>query len=61
MGVALRVQGDPKDVKALCSAPAYHMLPNTVTATVVRGAWVALLVKHPPLDFASGHDLEVMG
>ena len=26
-----------------------------------RGAWVAQLVKHPTLDFSSGHDLSVSG
>ena len=25
------------------------------------GAWVAQLVKHPALDFGSGHDLTVWG
>ena len=25
----------------------------------VRGAWVAQMVKHPTLDFSSGHDLTV--
>ena len=27
----------------------------------VWGAWVAQLVKHPILDFSSGHDLRVLG
>ena len=26
-----------------------------------RGAWVAQPVKHPTLDFGSGHDLRVRG
>ena len=26
-----------------------------------RGTWVAQLVKHPTLDFGSGHDLRVLG
>ena len=25
----------------------------------MQGAWVAQLVKHPTLDFSSGHDLTV--
>ena len=25
-----------------------------------KGAWVAQLVKHPTLDFSSGHDLRVL-
>ena len=28
---------------------------------VLKGAWVAQLVKHPTLDFNSGHDLRVLG
>ena len=28
---------------------------------VERGVWVAQLVKHPTLDFGSGHDLMVHG
>ena len=28
---------------------------------VLKGAWVAQLVKHPTLDFGSGCDLRVMG
>jgi len=27
---------------------------------VCRGTWVAQSVKHPTLDFSSGHDLRVM-
>ena len=29
--------------------------------TAVGGAWVARSVKHPTLDFGSGHDLRIMG
>ena len=28
---------------------------------VVKGTWVAQWVKHPTLDFSSGHDLTVRG
>ena len=28
---------------------------------MIRGAWVAQLVKRPTLDFNSGHDLTVSG
>ena len=28
---------------------------------VFRGAWVAHSVRHPTLDFDSGHDLRVVG
>ena len=28
---------------------------------MLGGAWVALLVKHPTLDCASGHNLTVVG
>ena len=27
---------------------------------IIRGAWVALLVKGPALNFGSGHDLAVV-
>ena len=27
---------------------------------VIRGTWVAQQVKHPTLDFGSGHDLKVI-
>ena len=35
------------------------MEANTGTFAGVGGTWMAQLVKHPTLDFGSGHDLMV--
>ena len=34
---------------------------NSTTFRNKQGTWVAPLVKHPTLDFDSGHDLRVLG
>ena len=63
--------------KLLWFAHRPHHVPNTNLRAVMgyswafafsfkhlkssRGSWVAQLVKHPTLDFGSGHDLGVVG
>ena len=37
------------------------MVTNRDRKEMDRGAWVAPSVKHPALDFGSGHDLTVRG
>ena len=34
-------------------------VPTSILKSQFRGAWVAQSVKHPTLDFISGHDLTV--
>ena len=43
-------------------AKAFHFLISSLGFNLKsdgRGAWVAQSVKHPTLDFSSGHDLMV--
>ena len=44
---------------ASVSAPWWSLGFEIRCITVFRGTWVAQLVKHPALDFGSGHDLMV--
>ena len=42
-------------------AALFHILKNCQSICQSGGAWVAQSVKHPTLDFGSGHDPMVHG
>ena len=51
-------------VAILISDTVYFKVYNNIAMDKenhLRGTWLALSVKHPTLDFSSGHDSKVMG